>query len=96
MKRKKMAHTEEFKRDAIRLLESRGSKTVPEIATSIGVSQSMLYRWRELYGAASSGHAVTAENTRDEVESLRRRLRELEQENTILKKATALFARDVK
>jgi transposase len=96
MKNKTTRYTEAFRKDAVRLLQNRGSRTVEDIAASIGVSQSMLYRWREVYGTATVEGAVVSEDERENVEKLRRRLRELEQENALLKKAAALFAKEVK
>ncbi len=72
-----------------------GTRTIPEVATSVGVSPSMLHRWQQRYGSELSGGA-TSQDEREEVEKLRRRLRELEQENAFLKKCAALFAKDVK
>jgi len=39
-----------FKKDAVRRLMARGSKTVAEVARELGVSQGMLHRWRERFG----------------------------------------------
>ena len=93
---KRNQYTEEFKKDAVRLLLSRGTRTVAEIAEQLGVSQSMLHRWQQAHGATARSSAVSAQDEREDVEKLRRRLRELEQENALLKKAAALFAKDVK
>ena len=54
MKNKMKRYSEEFKKDAVRLLQNRGVRTVPEIAASVGVSASMLYRWRGVYGSQGS------------------------------------------
>ena len=85
-----------FKRDAVRRLMARGTKTVSEIAAELGVSPSMLHRWRERFEPELSGGGQPSQSDREEVESLRRKLRDLEAENTLLKKAAALFAKDVK
>ena len=89
-------YTEEFKKDAVRLALSRGNRTLAEIAGGLGVSQSMLHRWQQKYGGAAQAEAVNGQEQREDVEKLRRRLRELEQENALLKKAAALFAKEVK
>jgi len=86
-----------FKKDAVRRLMARGSKTVAELAAELGVSPSMLHRWRETFESEVSGSAPQrSQGEREEVEQLRRRLRDLEAENSLLKKAAALFAEDVK
>lgn len=89
-------YSEEFKKDAVRLLRNRGSRTVADVAAELGVATSMLARWHQAYGKEVSGGAVKAQEQREDVEKLRRRLRELEMENALLKKAAALFAKDVK
>lgn len=93
---KRNHYSEEFKKDAVRLMLARGTRTVGEVARGIGVSPSMLHRWDQRYRGAVSGGAVQSQHEREEVEQMRRRLRELEQENALLKKAAALFAKEVK
>jgi transposase len=85
-----------FKKDAVRRLMARGSKTIAEIAEELGVSPSMLHRWREQFEPELTGGVQTRQGEREEVERLRRELRDLQAENTLLKKAAALFAKDVK
>jgi transposase len=85
-----------FKKDAVRRLMARGSKTVAEIAKELGVSPSMLHRWREQFELEPSGTTLVSQGEREEVERLRRELRDLQAENSLLKKAAALFAKDVK
>lgn len=85
-----------FKKDAVRRLMARGSKTITEIAKELGVSPSMLHRWRERFEPELTGGTQPSQSDREEVERLRRELRDLQAENTLLKKAAALFAKDVK
>ena len=85
-----------FKKDAVRRLMARGSKTVAEIAKELGVTAGMLYRWRARFEPELAGGTQHMQNEREEVERLRRELREMQAENTLLKKAAALFAKDVK
>lgn len=87
---------ESFKKDAVRRVMARGTKTVAEIAKELGVSPSMLHRWREQFEPELTGAAPASQSERDEVERLRRELRDLQAENSLLKKAAALFAKDVK
>lgn len=85
-----------FKRDAVRRVMARGTRTVAEIAKELGVSQSMIHRWREQFEPELAGAAPSSQSEREEVERLRRELRDLQAENSLLKKAAALFAKDVK
>lgn len=89
-------YPESFKKDAVRRVMARGSRTVAEIARELGVSQSMMHRWREQFEAELSGSTRGSQSEREEVERLRRELRDLQAENSLLKKAAALFAKDVK
>lgn len=91
-KRKK--YTEEFKKDAVRLMLARGQQTLQQVADRLGVTSSHLHRWHKKYGQQVSGSTPTAEE-RNKTEELRRRVRQLEQENAILKKAAAFFAREI-
>jgi transposase len=89
-------HPDQFKKDAVRRVMARGTKTVADVAKELGVSQSMLHRWREQFESELSGAAPASQGEREEVERLRRELRDLQAENSLLKKATALFAKEVK
>ena len=95
-KKPRRKYTEEYKRDAVRLLMSRGSRTIRDIATELGLNESVLHRWYRRYGGEVSGQAEVSQSDREEMERMRRRLRELEQENALLKKAAALFAKEMK
>lgn len=95
-KQTRKQYSEAFKRDAVRVMQARGTKTVEEVAQQVGVEASQLYRWQRKYGDELENGGARSESEREEVERLRRRLRELEQENTLLKKASALFAKEVK
>lgn len=85
-----------FKKDAVRRLIARGSKTVTEIAKELGVSPSMLHRWRERFEPELTSGAQPSQDEREEVERLRSELRDLKAENALLKKAAALFAKEMK
>lgn len=81
------SHPDSFKKDAIRRRMARGSKTVAEVAEELGVSPSMLHRWRERFEAELNGGAAQrSQSEREEVEHLRRQLCDLQAENTLLKK----------
>jgi transposase len=87
----------EFRRDVIAVAR-RGEHSRAQVARSFGISESCLARWLAIADrddGRSSASSVTAAATEDaEVRELRRRNRQLEQENEILRRATAYFARD--
>jgi transposase-like protein len=93
-KRTNRRYTEEFKREAIRLLENRGDSTGAEIAASLGIAPSILYQWRKQLGVepARSAHGESLE---DEAQRLRREISQMRKENLILKKSIALFVREM-
>ena len=88
----------EFRRDVIAVAR-QGDQSIAQVARSFGVSESCLARWLKIAdredgvtGPASSdvaGGDLEAENR-----ALRKRAKQLEQENEILRRATAYFARD--
>lgn len=95
-KKKKVnrSHSEEFKREAVGLLESRGERTAAEVAASLGVQSGQLYQWRKELGS----QARPAELESLEEENRRLRLQNSQQNKEIdtLKKSVALFARDLR
>ena len=93
---KRKSHPESFKKDAVRRLLARGSKSVDEIAKELGVSSSMLHRWRQRFEPELKGGTQQSQGERDEIERLRSELREVKAENTLLKKVAALYAKEVK
>ena len=93
---KRKSHPESFKKDAVRRLIARGSKSVDEIAKELGVSTSMLHRWRQRFEPELKRGTQPSQGEREELERLRSELRDLKAENALLKKAAALFAKEVK
>ncbi len=94
-KRTRRRFTSEFKAQAVRrLLE--GGKPLLEVATELGLSPGQLSQWRNEQLAAGSAEAL-AQKRADEAEMLRlrRELKRLEEENLILRKAAAFFARGI-
>ena len=87
-------YSKAFKEDAVRLVRNRGTRTVKQIAAELGLSSTQLHRWNA--ALAREDAAEDPDDQTVDVEALRRRLRQVEQENALLKKAAALFARDVK
>jgi transposase-like protein len=62
----------------------------------LGVSPSMLHRWRERFEPELTGGAQPSQGEHEEIERLRSELRDVKAENTLLEKVAALFAKEVK
>ena len=95
-KRKRKKHPEEFKREAVRLLETRGERTVADVAASLGVAENLLQAWRHKYGKAVEQQRIErgGETPEEELKRLRRENTQLKQEREVLKKSVAFFVRD--
>ena len=94
MSKKQSTHTEEFRREAVGLLESSG-KSVAELARELGINEKSLYRWRAKYGTSSAPRQTDREpDERDaELARLRHENEILRQERDILKKAISIVSR---
>jgi transposase len=98
---KRQIFNREFKLEAVRLL-NEGKKKGSDLARELGVKRNQLYKWKDeidAHGEAAfpgqgrrgSGESQAAENVR-----LKRELAATKEENEILKKAAAFFARELK
>jgi transposase len=94
-KRKRRAFTPEFKAETVRLVVD-GGKAIAEVARDLDLTESALRLWvRQAQvdrGQGKPGELTTAE--REELQRLRREVKELRIEREILKKAAAFFARE--
>ena len=93
MSNNRQQYDEEFKKNAVRLSYA-SSKTVKEVADDLGVSMSLLYRWRKRY--TSQGDKTQYATMEEENRALRLELAELRMERDMLKKAAAYFAKNQK
>jgi len=82
-------YDEDFKKNAVKLSYA-SSKSVTEIARDLGISNGMLYRWRQKYTA--EGDKTRFATLEEEIKALRLKNAELAIENDMLKKASAYFA----
>jgi transposase-like protein len=95
---KRKGFTAEFKREAVRLLET-SQKQPSDLARELGVRRNQLYKWKDQLSRrgeqAFPGHG-RRKASRDEVTRLRQELEQVKQERDILKKAAAYFAKELK
>jgi transposase len=77
-------YDDEFKQQALTMV--RNGQSVSSVAAALGISENLLHQWKR----AARANQSTAES---EVEQLRQRLKQVEMERDILKKALSIFSR---
>jgi transposase len=88
-------YTEEFRREAVRVVESRGNRTVRDVAESLGIAESLLHGWRAKYAdTVASVWEERGETPEEELRRLRAEVAQLKRDREILKKAAAFFAKE--
>ena len=86
--------TEEFKRDAVFQLTSRGHP-VPDVSERLGMSTKSLYDWIRQYSKPESERIEEASQA-SEIRCLKSELARVREERDILKKAAAYFSKESK
>lgn len=90
-------YTKEFKEGAVRLVTEQGRKK-SDVAKSLGIAEVSLSRWIKAFQAEGTdgfrGNGNRSELEKENFE-LRKKIKELEQEREILKKAAAYFAKSL-
>ncbi len=96
-KRKRRAFSAEYKAEVVELIRKSG-KSVGAVARELDLTETAVRAWVQQAdvdeGRGPTGALTTAE--REELAQLRRRVKTLEMEREILKKATAFFAKESK
>ena len=94
-KRKRRVFSSEYKTEVVELVRKSG-RSIGAVAKQLDLTETAVRRWVEQeevdQGRGSPGVLTTAE--RDELSQLRRRVKQLEMEREILKKAAAFFAKE--
>ena len=83
----------EFRRDVVAVAR-KGESTLVQIAKDFGISEACLHRWMKLADIEDGVRPGVTKDETAEVRELRKRNRVLEQENEILRRAAAFFARE--
>jgi transposase-like protein len=86
-------HPPEFRQRAVELAR-QGAKPVAKIAGELGISESCLRNWMHADSDENGLPDRLGSSDKTQLADLRRRNRQLELENEILKRAAAYFARE--
>ena len=82
-------YDDEFKRDALQKVFD--GQSVRSVAEELGVNESLIHKWKR--AALTKGDGSRSGTELAETEVMKKRIRELEMEVEILKKATLIFGR---
>jgi transposase len=88
------AFPREFRDDVVAVAR-KGEAPIAQIAKDFGVSESCLHRWLQLADIEDGKRPGVTASESAEVRDLRKRNRLLEQENEILRRAAAYFAKEI-
>lgn len=94
---KRQRFSAEFKREAVRLLKA-GDRPAAVVARELGIPRNRLYKWAQdlaKKGGQAFGGSGRPKASSDELSTLKRENARLKEENEILKKAAAYFAREL-
>ena len=88
-------YPDEFKREAVRLAEERGS--LSSVARDLGIDHSILRKWKQHLASGVDRPFPGQGNPHDaELAQLRRENARLREDNEILKKAVGIFTKGPK
>ncbi len=98
MKRKRRTFDTDFKRQVVQRVQEQGL-SVSQVCRDLALGESAVRRWVEQVGVEKAGHAgvgkpLTSEQQR--IRLLETENRPLRQDNDLLKKASAFFARELR
>jgi transposase len=94
-RRERRKFTDEFKAEVVDLVGSSG-KSIGQISRDLDLTETAVREWvqrAQVDGGTRDGLTAAA---REEIIRLRRQVRVLEEERTILKKAAAFFAKEIR
>jgi transposase len=87
------AFPREFRRDVVAVAR-KGESTLTQVAKDFGISEACLHRWLKIADVEDGVRPGVTAAESAELRELKKRNRVLEQENEILRRAAAFFARD--
>jgi len=94
MRKTRRTYTDEFKREAVQLLETSG-KSTRQLERELGIGKTCLSRWKrelEVKGKQAFPGQGRVALEQERIRELEREVETLRQERDILKKAVAIFS----
>lgn len=94
---KRRKYDASFKKEVMQMIDN--GRPATEVAQSLGIGENLIYKWKSRRtNSSQQPAAVSRENSpivpvMEDQQVLLRRIRELEQERDILKKALGIFSR---
>jgi transposase len=88
--KKRRRYDADFKKNILKMIED--GRSVSSISESFGVSEGLLYRWKS---NKKKQNNPIEKDEKAELKQLRKRLKEVEMERDILKKALSIFSRQI-
>lgn len=83
----------DFKKEVVRMIES--GRSVPDIAQSLGIGTNLIYYWLKKARKQEKPLGAVDLTFDDEKVNLQKRIKDLEAERDILKKALGIFSRPI-
>jgi transposase len=88
---KKRRFDRDFKISAVKMI-TEGGHSAAEVARSLGIHETQIYNWKKKY-SNDGEKAFPGKGHLTELAALRRKLRDVEMERDILKKAVGIFSK---
>jgi transposase len=87
-------YPKEFRDDVVRVAR-KGDTSIEQLAKDFGVSDASIYNWLKQADIDDGVRPGLTEKEAEELREVKRRNRVLEEENLILRRAAAFFAKDI-
>lgn len=87
-------YPKEFRENVVRLARS-GDTTFAQLSEDFGISEASIYNWIKQADIDDGVRPGLTEKEAGELREVKRRNRVLEEENLILRRAAAFFAKDI-